>query len=183
MTRFVELSCTSEDVGKAGGDLPRARLAAPSDPLDGEAGTNRLRLTAIADLPGLVLDAAVPPYGLAVEPAPEAVRDRAVLIRTGWGRLRAPARSARGRPYLAEPTVAALLAGGAALVGVDFPSIDNPRLPARTARTRLLSAGIVVVEGLCNLSALPAEGFRFFAVPLRGGASAPVRAFAELLPP
>ena len=183
MTRFVELSCASEDLGKGGGDLRRARLAVPSDPFDGEGGPNRLRLAAIADLPGLVVDIAVPPYGLVVEPAPEAVRDRAVLIRTGWDLHRPSPGSARERPYLTGTTVTALLAGGVALVGVDFPSIDDPGNRAPTARTRLLSAGIVVVESLCNLSALPAEGFRFFAVPLQDGASTPVRAFAELLPP
>jgi arylformamidase len=184
VTRFVELSCASEDrARKAGEALPCARLAAPSYPFAREAGANTLRLAAIADLPGLVVDAAIPPYGLVVAPPPEAVRDRAVLIRTGWASHRGPPPRARERPYLAETTVTALLAGGAALVGVDFPSIDAPRSRARTARTRLLSAGIVVVEGLWNLSALPAEGFRFFAVPLQSGASTPVRAFAELLPP
>jgi arylformamidase len=183
VTRFVELSCACEDMGrKAGGDLPGARLAAPSYPFRGGAGANPLRLAAVADLGGLVVDAAVPPYGLAVAPAPDVVRDRAVLIRTGWDRHRPPNRTARESPYLADTTVTALLAGGAALVGVDFPSIDDPGNRAPIARARLLSAGIVVVEGLCNLSALPAEGFRFFAVPLQGGASTPVRAFAELLP-
>jgi arylformamidase len=184
VTRFVELSCAFEDVGlRREGNLPGARLTAPSYPFAFEAGASPLQLAAIADLPGLVVDAAVPPHGLVVAPAPEVVRDRAVLIRTGCDRQHPPARGARERPYLAETTVTALLAGGAALVGVDFPSIDAPRSRARTARTRLLSAGIVVVEGLWNLSALPAEGFRFFAVPLQSGASTPVRAFAELLPP
>jgi arylformamidase len=79
--------------------------------------------------------------------------------------------------------VDALLAGGAALVGVDFPSVDCPSHSAPVACERLLRAGIVVVEGLCNLSALPERGFRFYAVSLRGGPSTPVRAFAELLPP
>jgi kynurenine formamidase len=48
--------------------------------------------------------------------------------------------------------------------------------------TQLLAAGILIVEHLCNLGALPSTGFRFYATPLRivGGASFPVRAFAEL---
>jgi kynurenine formamidase len=45
-----------------------------------------------------------------------------------------------------------------------------------------LAEGILIVEHLCNLSALPRTGFRFSAVPLRivRGASFPVRAFAEI---
>jgi arylformamidase len=41
-----------------------------------------------------------------------------------------------------------------------------------------------VIENLCNLSALPTNGFRFFAVPLgtTDQATVPVRAFAELQP-
>jgi kynurenine formamidase len=75
-----------------------------------------------------------------------------------------------------------IVGGGAALVGVDFSSVDDTSDLASRARTRLLRAGVLVVEHLCNLCGLPREGFRFFAVPLRiaGGASFPVRAFAEL---
>jgi kynurenine formamidase len=72
--------------------------------------------------------------------------------------------------------------GGAALVGVDFWNVDDTADLASQARTRLLRAGVLVVEHLCNLRGLPREGFQFFAVPLRiaGGASVPVRAFTEL---
>jgi arylformamidase len=139
-------------------------------------------LAAVAGLPGLMVDAVVPPYRLVVAPATRDVRDRAVLIRTGWDRRRASERDLPCGPYLDEATVDALLAGGAALVGVDFPSVNGPHDCAPAARGRLLRAGIVVVENLCNLSALPIEGFRFFAVPLVAGRSR-VRAFAELLPP
>ncbi|MGH3043028.1 MAG: hypothetical protein ACRDNG_15065 [Gaiellaceae bacterium] len=142
-----------------------------------EAGAGPLLLGAIAGLPVLVVDAPVPPYSIVVEPVPETVQDRAVLIRTGWDR-RSPS-----CPYLAEQTVSGLLWGGAALVGFDFPCGDARDDPAWVACERLLSAGIVVVEGLCNLSALPAENLRFFAVPLGVGGRPLVRAFAELLPP
>jgi kynurenine formamidase len=183
MTRFVELSGRPEGLGWTAGVGPCARLTAPSSPFENETGAAALRLAAIAGLPGLVVDAAVPPYRLVVSPLAGTVRDRAVLIRTGWDRRRASDRDLACGSYLGEATVGALLAGGAALVGVDFPSIDAPCDRASAARGRLLAAGIVVVEGLCNLSALPAEGFRFFAVPLGAGRSPPARAFAELLPP
>jgi arylformamidase len=142
-----------------------------------DAGAGPLLLGAVAGLTGIVVDAPVPPFGIVVDPVPEAVRDRAVLIRTGWDR-RGPS-----CPYLAEPTISGLLTGGAALVGLDFPYGDARDDPAWVACQRLLSAGIVVVEGLCHLSALPTENLRFFAVPLSAGSGPLVRAFAELLPP
>jgi Putative cyclase len=182
VTRFVELSWVSQDPRRLPGGPPHACLTAPSPPWEREARGRPFRLAAVAGLPGLVVDAVVPPYRLVVAPAARDVRDRAVLIRTGWDRRRASERDLPCGPYLDEATVDALLAGGAALVGVDFPSVNGPRDCASAARRRLLRAGIVVVEGLCNLSALPIEGFRFFAVPLLAGRSR-VRAFAELLPP
>ena len=50
----------------------------------------------------------------------------------------------------------------------------------RPAHTILLAAGIPLVEHLRGLDALPATGFRFFAVPpaIAGGTSFAVRAFA-----
>ncbi|HEX9823763.1 MAG TPA: cyclase family protein, partial [Actinomycetota bacterium] len=46
----------------------------------------------------------------------------------------------------------------------------------------LLAAGIPIVENLRGLSGLPGSGFRFTAAPLAvvGGATMPVRAFAEV---
>jgi arylformamidase len=184
VTRFVELSCAPDDLRRLAGGAPLyARLTAPSRSLEGAAGATSLQLAAIADLPGIVIDAPVPPSRLTLASAARDVRDRAVLIRTGWGPRRESRDDRTGRPYLGEAAVDALLGGGAVLVGVDFPSVDCPRPEAGAACERLLRAGIVVVEGLCNLSALPERGFRFYAVPLRGGSSTPVRAFAELLPP
>jgi arylformamidase len=48
--------------------------------------------------------------------------------------------------------------------------------------TRLLDAGILLVEVLCNLDHLRVSGFRFSApvFGIDGGASFPVRAFAEI---
>jgi len=46
----------------------------------------------------------------------------------------------------------------------------------------LILPGVFIVENLCNLAALGAEAFRFFAVPIkvRGAASMPIRAFGEV---
>jgi arylformamidase len=72
-----------------------------------------------------------------------------------------------------------LVAGGAALVGIDSLNIDDDKDGTRPAHTVLLAAGIPIVEHLCELGALPDAGFRFFAVPARvkGLGSFPVRAF------
>ena len=48
--------------------------------------------------------------------------------------------------------------------------------------TTLLAQDIPIVEHLCGLSALPASGARFFAVPVKVKAfgTFPVRAFAKV---
>ena len=71
---------------------------------------------------------------------------------------------------------------GAALVGIDSLNIDDTKDGTRPVHTVLLGAGIPVVEHLRGLDALPDEGFRFYAVPvkLRGVGSFPVRAFGLL---
>jgi len=71
---------------------------------------------------------------------------------------------------------------GAALVGIDSHNIDDTRGRRRPVHTILLGAGIPIVEHMTGLSALPASGFRFSAVPpkIRGMGTFPVRAHARL---
>ncbi len=113
--------------------------------------------------------------------APE-LRGRAVLVRTGWDRRWGTDAYWEPGPYLSGAFINLLVRANASLVGVDFWNVDNTEDPSRPAHTRLLAEGILIVEHLCNLSALPRTGFRFSAVPPRivRGASFPVRAFAEL---
>ena len=81
--------------------------------------------------------------------------------------LDTPSHRFEGKPDLAGVPLGAL----ANLEGI----VLRPALAGRR-----LDAGILVVEHLSNLSALPAAGFRFFAVPplVRGMGTFPVRAFA-----
>jgi arylformamidase len=157
-------------------------LHAPFHRFEDGDDLSRIPLAAVAGIPGIVVDASAQPGALTLELDEEAVRDRAVLIRTGWDERWGTARYWEPGPYLGLETLDLLLSGGSALVGVDFWNVDDTADLASQARTRLLRAGVLVVEQLCNLRGLPGEGFRFFAVPLRiaGGASFPVRAFAEL---
>ena len=68
------------------------------------------------------------------------------------------------------------------LVGIDSLNIDDTADGARPAHSVLLAAGIPVAEHLTNLGALPASGFRFYAVPVkvRDFGTFPVRAFAVI---
>lgn len=139
-----------------------------------------LALDRLAGLPGVVVEA--PETNTPVDLELGDVRGRAVLVRTGWDRRWGTDAYWEPDPYLSTATLNALIDGGAALVGVDFNNVDDTTDPERPAHTRLLGAGIPIVEHLTNLDQLPADGFRFFAVPPRivRGASFPVRAFAEL---
>jgi kynurenine formamidase len=140
-------------------------------------------LERLASLPGLVLHA-LPGSSRAVtlNCTEEALRGRAVLVRTDWSERWGTPRYYEPGPYLSQESIELLLRAQPALVGVDFWNVDDTLDPSRPVHTRLLKAGILIVEHLCNLAALPEEGFRFYAVPLRivRGASFPVRAFAEM---
>ncbi len=110
------------------------------------------------------------------------MRGKAVLIRTGWdARWRTDAYWEPG-PFLDGESIDLVLESGVVLVGVDFANVDDTDDPVRPAHTRLLEAGVLIVESLADPAALPDEAFRFFAVPPRivRGASFPVRAFAEM---
>ena len=107
------------------------------------------------------------------------VAGRAVLVLTGWDANWGTPAYLSGNPFLTEDAARWLVTEGAALVGIDSLNVDSISDPRRPAHTVLLGAGVPVVEHLTGLSALPREGFRFFAAPprIRGMATFPVRAF------
>ena len=109
-----------------------------------------------------------------------AVRDRAVLVATGWDEHWGTAAYLSDNPFLTEAAATWLVDSGAALVGIDSLNVDSLADPRRPAHTAILGAGIPLVEHLTGLGALPPTGWRFFAVPPRihGMATFPVRAFA-----
>jgi arylformamidase len=113
--------------------------------------------------------------------APFEVAGRAVLIHTGWDVHFGTERYGKEAPFLGADAAAWLVDQGAALVGIDSVNIDDMGDPARPVHTRLLAAGIPIVEHLRGLEQLPASGgFRFSAAPPRfeGVGSFPVRAYA-----
>lgn len=142
-----------------------------------------IELDRVADLEGVLLDA-VPALGRAVSADITGLdlAGRAVLLRTGWDARWGTAGYWEPGPFIAAELLDALVLARPALVGVDFWNVDDTGDLSRPAHTKLLAAGILIVEHMANLGALPHTGFRFSAVPLRivGGASFPVRAFARL---
>lgn len=145
---------------------------------------SEVALDDVAGVPGVVLDGRVGEDRAVAVTAEEAdLEGKAVLIRTGWDERWGTDAYWEPGPFVSAESLELLLRARPKLVGIDSWNVDDTvGDPSRPVHTGLLGAGILVVEHLCNLNGLPATGFRFFAVPLRlvGGASFPVRAFAEL---
>ncbi|MDX1614193.1 MAG: cyclase family protein [Candidatus Promineifilaceae bacterium] len=140
----------------------------------------QLPLTSLADLAGLVVR--VPKrreigarffQGLDV-------RQKAVLVHTGWSRHWNSARYFEGHPFLTAPAAEYLRQQEVALVGIDSLNIDDTSDGSRPVHSTLLAANVPIVEHLTRLEQLPDGEFRFFAVPVKVQAfgSFPVRAFA-----
>lgn len=110
------------------------------------------------------------------------IRERAVLIHTGWDRYWNTEKYYENHPYLTKEAAVYLRNCGAKLVGIDSHNIDNTSGRSRPVHTTLLGAEILIVEHLCNLYQLPECGFTFSAIPpkFKGVGTFPVRAFANL---
>jgi kynurenine formamidase len=110
------------------------------------------------------------------------LRGRAVLVHTGWDVHWTSPAYAVDHPFLTEDAAEYLRDCGVRLVGIDSMNIDDTRGKARPVHSILLGSDILIVEHLCNLSALPDEGFSFSAIPpkMRGVGTFPVRALATL---
>jgi kynurenine formamidase len=140
-----------------------------------------LKMASIANLDGIVIrvDQDIRSIGAELLEG-NAVRGKAVFIHTGWDRHWRTAAYFANHPFLTRKASEFLRSGSAALVGIDSLNIDDTSDGSRPAHSILLQAGIPIVEHMCNLDALPEDGFKFFAVPapVKGMGSFPVRAFA-----
>ena len=141
----------------------------------------QLPLDSLAHLPALVVDASSwPCRGI----GPEAfrgrrLRDRAVLVRTGWSRhWRAPAYF-DPNPFLTAEACDMLAGEGVRFVGIDPLNIDDVDDLSRPAHTKLLGAKIPICEHMTNFDAVPAANSFLHAVPIAwvAGATFPVRAY------
>jgi kynurenine formamidase len=140
-----------------------------------------LDLAQLASLPGLKVTAAAQAVDAEAFDGLD-VAGRAVLVETGWDRHWRTDVYATGHPFLTEAAARLLVERGAKLVGIDSYNIDDTSRRARPVHTILLGAGVPICEHMTNLSALPAKGFVFSAVPpkIAGMGTFPVRAFAAL---
>ena len=104
-------------------------------------------------------------------------KERRVIFNTGWYRHWGSADYFTAHPVISESAARFLIDCAIVLVGIDTPSVDQP--PFET-HLLLLGAGIVIVENLTNLDALPESPFQFAALPLciEGRDASPVRAVA-----
>ena len=145
------------------------------------ADLSELSLSQVADLDGICVRA-LAARGRALDASVFQgvdVRDKAVLVHTGWDANWRSDRYFEGHPFLTRDAAEALRDAGARLVGIDSLNIDDTEDLSRPAHSILLGAAIPIVEHMCNLESLPTGGFRFFAVPVKVKAfgTFPVRAF------
>jgi arylformamidase len=159
-------------------------LDTPAHRFPGGADLAGVDLSRVADVDGLVVDVR---DAVATTRRIEAaafdgidVGGRAVLIETGWDRHWGTDAYLASHPFLTAAAANLLVERGAALVGIDSLNIDSLEDTSRPAHTAILRAGLPLLEHLTGLGALPATGFRVFAVPpkVRGMGTFPVRAFA-----
>jgi kynurenine formamidase len=151
-----------------------------------ENGTdlNDTPLEHFAELKGLVLHI---PHAevMAIEAdffKPYHLEDKAVLIHTGWDLHWNTEKYYINHPYLTENAAHYLREQKVRLVGIDSHNIDDTRGNSRPVHTTLLQNGILIVEHLCNLAAIPDQDFIFSAIPpkFKGVGTFPVRAMARL---
>jgi kynurenine formamidase len=110
------------------------------------------------------------------------LRGKAVLVETGWSRHWKTDQYYEGHPFLTEDAARFLADAGVVLVGIDSHNIDSTADATRPVHSTLLHRDVLIVEHMTNLSQLPADGFRFTAVPVKvkGFGTFPVRAFASV---
>ena len=103
-----------------------------------------------------------------------------VLFDTGWARHWGMDRYYREWPWFGEDLVRRLAAADLKGSGLDTPSLDP--FGGHLAHDLCAAAGMVNVENLAGLDALPEAPFTLFVLPLKlaGGEASPVRAVALL---
>ncbi len=106
-----------------------------------------------------------------------------LLLRTGWERFWGLPEYDEGFPVLDDEAACWLAGLGLKGVGLDCPSFDPADSHSYPVHRSLLSAGVLLIENMANLGALPVvAGFSLALFPLacRGADAAPVRAVALL---
>jgi len=142
---------------------------------------SQLPLSSLANIDGVLVELILPDRKISQDLFSGIdIKNKAVLIHTGWDRHWGTEKYFEGHPYLTREAARFLVESEASLVGIDSLNIDDTADGLRPAHTILLEANIPIVEHLCALGQLPKCGFHFFAVPVKvvNFGSFPVRAFA-----
>ncbi len=121
--------------------------------------------------------------GLTIEPRHLAAYEsqlrsaRRVVLNTAWHHRWGADNYFTEHPLITGAAGQLLVDWGVVLVGVDTPSVDRPPFEAHLA---LLGNGVLIVENLTNLDAIPGDLFELIATPLKiaGRDGSPVRALA-----
>ena len=154
-------------------DSPRHRYRAGVD----LAG---MPLESLADLPIVVADATNAGRAIGPDALPRVdLRGRGLLVRTDFSRHWRTESYFSENPYLTADACHAIVAAGAAFVGIDSLNIDDISDLVRPAHTILLGAGVPICEHMTNLASIESSNGRLHAVPIAwvGGATFPVRAY------
>ena len=103
-----------------------------------------------------------------------------VIVNTGWHRFWGERRYFCDFPVLSRQAAAWLADAGLKGIGTDILSVDPLEDTELPIHRILLAAGMVIVENLANLNALPAVPVPFSCLPLkiRDADGSPVRAVA-----
>jgi arylformamidase len=142
-----------------------------------------LPLESVAELDCLVVRVPGGMTSIDDVPLPAAkVNGRAVLFHTNWDRHFRTETYFEGHPHLTARAAEWLVKAGAALVGIDSLNIDSISTGERPVHTILLGRDIPVCEHMRGLAAVPDDGGRFSAVPVKvkGMGTFPVRAYVSV---
>ena len=145
---------------------------------------SELPLESVADIDCVVVRIDATHNGV-IDTVPLSERDvagRAVLFHTGWDRHWRTDAYFDGHPHLTERAAEWLAKAGARFVGIDSFNIDSISTGERPVHSVLLGHEIPIVEHMRGLGAVPDEGGRFSAVPVKvkGFGTFPVRAFVAV---
>ena len=105
-----------------------------------------------------------------------------LLICTGWSEYYGRARYRDELPRISEELACWCVEKKVRILGVEPPSVAdiNSRRELTAIHRILFEGGVIVIEGLANLSTLTEQKVTFIALPLKiaGGDGAPARAIA-----
>ena len=136
----------------------------------------------VVDIPGLAPRALITVEHLGAV-SKQFQRGESLLLRTGWSRfVDEPSIYRDGLPRIGQELANWCVGQSVKILGIEPPSVADVNDVEEVTRIHkiLLTAGVVIVEGLRHLEAISSPRIYFVALPLKigGGDGSPCRAFA-----